>query len=239
MTSDSWKSLIIKIMLMILTPLAAQLHLSMGAADLADIVVLIYGVYRSSGMKLVPHAAVAIDPHTPQDAAAPVGANVAGKVVGALLVAFALSFLIAVLSDHALALDGTTTPKPVAQKAAAPSNPFQTFIDQMNKRAAAINAFTLDDATAAMDMAKDDPTGLACYTAIANKLTVNGGVTNLLPKKLGLLQLIEAARLAKLKISAINTGTDPIVSACAPLILDANATLLMLTGQGAAAGVLF
>jgi hypothetical protein len=108
MTPDSWKSLIIKILLMILTPLAAQLHLSAGpsdlsaiAADLADLAVLLYGVYRTYGTKNVPHNSVAIAPHTPQDAAAPVGASAAGKVVGALLIAFALSFLVAAPSAQA------------------------------------------------------------------------------------------------------------------------------------------
>jgi hypothetical protein len=114
---------------------------------------------------------------------------------------------------------------------AAPVNPLQTFLDQINKKAAAINNFTLADAQAAMVMAKDDPTGLACYTAIANKLqsTTPG---NIVPKGLGLLQLMETARLAKLQIAGIQSGTDPVVSGCAALILDANTTLLMLAGQG-------
>lgn len=102
MTADSWKSLIIKILLMILTPLAAQLHLSMGptdltaiAADLADLAVLAYGVYRSSGMKLVPHASVAIG--KPAEVVTNMikgdQATVTGKIVGALLVAMALALL--------------------------------------------------------------------------------------------------------------------------------------------------
>lgn len=102
MNSDAMKSLAIKVAVMILTALATQLHVSGGAGDitalatdLVDAGFLIYGVYRSYGMKIVPHSAVAIDPHTPQDARAPVGANVAGKVVGALLIASALSAFLA------------------------------------------------------------------------------------------------------------------------------------------------
>lgn len=63
MTNDAWKSLIVKVLLMILTPLAAQLHFNDGAtlaafaADLADIAVLLYGVYSHWGMDKV--AAVA------------------------------------------------------------------------------------------------------------------------------------------------------------------------------------
>ena len=82
-----------------------------------------------------------------------------------------------------------------------------------------------------MTMAANDPVGLACYTAIANRIQ-NAGAGNIMPKSLGLLQLIETARLAKLQISAVQTGTDPVVQGCAGLILDANTTLLMLTGQG-------
>jgi len=45
--------------------------------------------------KYIPQDAVAIEPHTPQDAAAPIGASAAGKVIGALLFALLLPFLLA------------------------------------------------------------------------------------------------------------------------------------------------
>jgi hypothetical protein len=59
MTNDAWKSLIVKILLMVLTPLAAQLHINDGvslgaiAADGADIIVLLYGIYSHWGMDKV------------------------------------------------------------------------------------------------------------------------------------------------------------------------------------------
>ena len=103
MNNEMWKSLIIKILLMILTPLAAQLHVTYGASDLpalatdlADILVLVYGMYRSSGMKLVPHASVMI--HKDDIIGSPVvGATVAlkgniGQVVGAIAVLFLAGF---------------------------------------------------------------------------------------------------------------------------------------------------
>lgn len=160
-------------------------------------------------------------------------------VAKVLIAAFLLAALFA---PSAFAQSGTLRPlKPVAAKTAASApttpaapavNPLQSFLDQVNKKAAAINAFTLADAQAAMTMAANDPVGLSCYTAIAAKLQANGAVS-LIPQSLGLLQLIEAARLAKLQASAIATGVDPVVSGCAGLILDANTTLLMLEGQGA------
>jgi hypothetical protein len=112
MNSDAMKSLAIKVAVMILTSIATRLHISGGAGDitalatdLVDAGFLLYGVYRSYGMKIEPHSAVAIDPHTPQDARAPVGANVAGKVIGALLIAFVLS---AFLAPGAFAADVAT-----------------------------------------------------------------------------------------------------------------------------------
>lgn len=104
-----WKSLIIKILLMILTPLSVQLHLNMGAAslsaiasDLADLIVLGYGLYRSSGMRLVPHHAIVVDPMvtpanalnksaTVQTAAGPI----TGKIIPVLIFAFAVSAFLA------------------------------------------------------------------------------------------------------------------------------------------------
>lgn len=137
-------------------------------------------------------------------------------------------------------------PRPAAASATAPAatsatpaNPLQGLLDLINKKAAALNAFTVADAQAAITMATGpnpaqpiDPAGLACYQAVATKLQTSqpGAV---LPKSLGALQLLEAARLAKLQVTAIQSGNDPVVIACAPLILDAQTTLLMLAGQGA------
>jgi hypothetical protein len=69
----------------------------------------LWSIYSNFNSKLVPKDSVVIEPHTPSDAAAPVGANVAGKVIAVLLVAFALSFLVAIPSAMAQA------PKPRPQ----------------------------------------------------------------------------------------------------------------------------
>ncbi len=59
MTKDAWVSLLVKILLMVLTPLAAKLHMDDGATltafstDIADLVVLGYGVYSHYGMNKV------------------------------------------------------------------------------------------------------------------------------------------------------------------------------------------
>ena len=59
MTRDAWISLLVKVLLMILTPLAAQLHINDGASltaiatDIADLIVLGYGVWSHYGMDKV------------------------------------------------------------------------------------------------------------------------------------------------------------------------------------------
>lgn len=199
----------------------------------------IWSIYANINSKLVhadsAAAKVATIEETHPVDALNAASRLAEKVAAVLIVAFAASLFLA--STSAMAAD---KPVPALKPAVAVStaNPLQSFFDGLQKKAAAINAFTLADAQAAMVMAASDPVGLACYTAIANKLQ-SGSSGNLIPKSLGLLQLIEAGRLAKLQISAVQTGVDPVVQGCAGLILDANTTLLMLTGQGVigAAGI--
>lgn len=157
-------------------------------------------------------------------------AQAAAKVAAVLLVALMLS---AVLMPSSFAATKAKAKAAPAATTIPLTNPLQSFLDQINQKVSAINALTLTDAQAAMQMAANDPVGLACYTAVANKLQAAqtaGG--SLVPKSLGVLQLIETARLAKLQISGIQNGTDPVVAGCAPLILDVNTTLLMLAGQG-------
>ena len=62
MNSDEIKSLIVKVLLVILSPLAAKFHtdgntVSAIVTDLADAGILIYGVYSHWNMKKVPEAA--------------------------------------------------------------------------------------------------------------------------------------------------------------------------------------
>lgn len=67
MTNDVWKSLIIKVLVMVFTALSTHLHLNFSehetlamSSDLATILILGYGFWRSYGSKLVPHNSVAI-----------------------------------------------------------------------------------------------------------------------------------------------------------------------------------
>ena len=109
MTSDTTKSLAIKLLIMGLTALAAHLHISVPdaqiyafATDAADAAVLLYGWYRSFGMKLVPHNSTALDiPPIAMPAKGATAQNITAKVVGALL---ALLFLPAMI-DAARASD--------------------------------------------------------------------------------------------------------------------------------------
>jgi hypothetical protein len=192
MTADSWKSLIIKILLMILTPLAAQLHLSMGptdlaaiAADLADLAVLAYGVYRSSGMKLVPHASVAIE--KPAEVVTNMikgdQATVTGKIVGALLVALALSLLALPQGASAVTLTGNAQADLAAARAAKAKPAVQSPTDVLTKimndiskvKAEVIDGTVADIKAADADAATllnstdsgsfKDPIAHACYPA--------------------------------------------------------------------------
>jgi hypothetical protein len=65
MNSDEIKSLLVKVLMMVLTALATQLHANLGATsilaiatDSADLLVLAYGIYSHWNMKKVPEAAV-------------------------------------------------------------------------------------------------------------------------------------------------------------------------------------
>lgn len=96
-----------------------------------------------------------------------------------------------------------------------------------------IQQFTAADLTAAIAMAQaqnpPDTAAVTCYTAVLG--IVNGGVANPLPNGLGVFQGLQAARDAKQLLASLNSTTGPLYAfntACAPIILDAQNTLLML-----------
>ena len=68
MNSDEIKSLVVKVLILVLTSLATALHLDPTATsifpalatDLADAGVLLYGVYAHWNMKKVPETAVVV-----------------------------------------------------------------------------------------------------------------------------------------------------------------------------------
>lgn len=100
MNSSEIQSLIVKILLMVLSPVAAKYHVDGNlvpaiAADVADLLVLAYGVYSHWNMKKVPELSTAVV-LVPAGGSGPLpvgsGVALAGgttvKVVGALLAGF-------------------------------------------------------------------------------------------------------------------------------------------------------
>jgi hypothetical protein len=180
--SIDWKSLIIKILLMVITPAAAQLHLNLGAgslyaiaADLADLIVLGYGVYRSKGMKLVPHHALVVDPiitpanvgnanATVQTAAG----NVVGKIVGTVLLAFVISAFLA--GDPAMAQSAVKrVPATSANAVAASGQLLPLTGNGAADLANLLKRFTIAPAPTTSDEIQTTP----CDFTIFSKLTVD------------------------------------------------------------------
>jgi hypothetical protein len=224
--SEMWKSLLIKILLMILTPLAVQLHIQSGvvnlpaiAADIADLLLAAFSVYRSSGMKLAPHSGIVVSPISSDGTGSNVitagdhinfktvgGANITAKVVGALLIGFLL------FAGDAKAAALTKTQ--------ATQNPI-----------AVIQNFTVTDLQAALDdaTANNDIAAISCYTALIP--IVQSGITNPLPKGVGAFQLLQKARDLKAIAANLQSPNGPLAKlniACAPLLIDAQNTLIQL-----------
>lgn len=66
MNGDEIQSLIVKVLLMVLTPLAAKFHIDGSttagiATDVASLAVLGYGIYSHWNMKKVPEKAVVVN----------------------------------------------------------------------------------------------------------------------------------------------------------------------------------
>jgi hypothetical protein len=105
-------------------------------------------------------------------------------------------------------------------KTAAVANPitvFQTFTE------ADLNA-ALADATA-----NNDAAAAACYSALLP--IVQSGVANPFPTGLGGFQLLQKARDAKALVANLQSPNGPLAKlnvACAPLVLDAQNTLIQL-----------
>lgn len=175
-----------------------------------------WSIYSHWNMKKVPENAVAVDPHTAQDARAPVGASAAGKVVGVLLVAFTVSLFLA--PDPSMA-QGSASGKKVT-KAQAVANPITV-----------VQTFTVDDLTAALAdaQANNDTAAANCYSALLP--IVKSGVANPFPKGLGGFQLLQKARDAKALAASLQSPNGPLAQlniACAPLVMDVQNTLIQL-----------
>lgn len=217
--NEAYKSLAIKIVLMVLTTIAGQLHLKYGATDMVaiatdavDLGFLIYSLWRVNGMKLVPHDSLAVK----QVSGEPISIDALNsqnspivKVVGALLLAILLSQFV-----------------PVDRANAATANPLSV-----------LQKFTTDDLQAALldAQANKDIAAVNCYTALIP--LVQSGVANPLPKGLGAFQALQKARDLKAMLANLQSPNGPLASlniACAPLVMDVQTTLIQLGVSGAA-----
>lgn len=122
-------------------------------------------------------------------------------------------------------------PKPAAV-AAAPAGKVTMNQVQANP-IALIQKFTVSDLQAALADAQGqtppDTVAAACYTALIP--VVQSGVANPLPSGPGLFQAVQKARDAKALLANLQSPTGPLAElnqACAPLILDAQTTLIQL-----------
>ena len=109
---------------------------------------------------------------------------------------------------------------------------------------AVLQTFTVGDLQTALADAQGqtppDTTSAQCYTALIPM--VAAGVNNPLPAGLGVFQALQKARDAKALLANIQSPNGPLASlniACAPLVLDAQNTLIQLgivAGSVAATG---
>lgn len=244
MNKDEIVSLIVKILLMVLSPIAVKYHLdgntmSAIAADIADAAVLGFSIWSHWNQKKVPETSIAIAPTSPSaQAAMPVGTSTAlGKVVGMLLACIVLG-LLATPSFAETALQKAAQRNDANKVAVSPlvaASPAGkvTQAAAVNNPLAALQTFTVDDLQAALTDAQaqvpPDQAAINCYTALIP--IVQTGVANPLPQGLGGFQLLQKLRDAKAAAANIQSPSGPLAQlniACAPLVLDVQNTLIQL-----------
>jgi hypothetical protein len=139
-----------------------------------------------------------------------------------LTVVKSLAFLIAAGALLALAVPAHAATKGKPTTAQAQVNPLLV-----------VQQFTVDDLNAAIADANaqnpPDKVAAACYQALLP--IVQGGVANPLPASLGVFQALQKARDAQALIANMQSPTGPLAginAACAPLVLQAQNTLVQL-----------
>ncbi len=122
---------------------------------------------------------------------------------------------------------------PVAPATSAPAAGQLSATQVQQNPLLLIKNFAVSDLQAALADANaqtpPDTSAAACYTALI--AVVQSNVANPLPAGPGLFQALQKARDAKALIANLQSPTGPLSSlntACAPLVMDANATLLAL-----------
>lgn len=232
--NDELKGLLVKVGLAVMTALATKLHLDPSlnsiypalAADLADVIILGYGIYNARGMKKVPvdaHVTVAgLTVSAPGDtkAATMAPVDIAGKLGTGLIGFFVLLSLYggdAQAQTKTKLFGGTVTS----------GNPLTGALDKLK-------AFTVSDLTAALDDARanNDPSA-ACWEAL---IPVVESQQNPLPSQLGAAVALQKARDLQRKIKA--GIPDAINSACAPILWDAQQVLLKFGVRATMLGIL-
>jgi len=124
------------------------------------------------------------------------------------------------------------TPAFAQNRGAAPGAKLTTAAVQSNPLAL-IKTFTVADLQAALADAKaqtpPDTAAANCYAALLT--VVQSNVANPLPAGPGIFQALQKARDAKAVLANLQSPTGPLAglnTACAPLVIDAQNTLLML-----------
>lgn len=175
------------------------------------------------------------------------------KVVGALLIGFLIlhatsSYAMAQTPDrqafmhaytphiivHPVRLAANTTPLPHPKPAAATSVPGKLTATQVQTDPIMLlQQFTTSDLQAALADANaqtpPDTTSAMCYSALLT--VVNSPLTNPLPSQAGIFLALQKARDAQAFLASLQSPNGPLSSlnvACAPLVMNVNATLLAL-----------
>jgi hypothetical protein len=227
MNSDEIKSLVVKILLVVFSSLAAKYHISGDtvtaiASDVADLAVVSYGIYDHWNMKKVAETA---------------------KVVGAVLFAFLLIEGWGGLSAQAANTLPMPKPKPAFAALGPSAKQTLTAAQVQQNPLVLLQQFTAGDLTEALSLANaqtpPDTTAAACYTqllTIVNGLNPSGSTT--LPNDIGAFTALQAARDAQSMMANMQAANGPLAAlnmACAPLVLSVQNTLI---GLGIGAGVI-
>ena len=242
MNSDEIKSLVVKILLVVFSSLAAKYHISGDtvtavASDVADLGVIGYGIYDHWNMKKVAETA---------------------KVVGALLFVFlvmqscggfASSSAMAATVVHKQKIAQTAIPLPLpkpATVAAAPATAIMAARKQVPLATAQTNLISVIEAFSVTDLQNaladanaqtpPDTAAAACWQALLN-LKGNSGL-NPLPTTAGAFEFIQKGRDDKALLAGLLSPTgplSPVLTACAPIVIDVKTTII---GLGLAGGVI-
>ena len=223
MNSDEIQSLIVKLLLMILTPIATKYHIDGNlvpaiAADVASLVVLGYGIFAHWNMKKVPQNSTAVET---DGVPLPVGSNLppsamAAKVVGALLMGF-------LISQHFLVTAAFAQPKLTGNPVADVQSAFgtaQTSIATFLTRLADIDgAVTLSTQIPGLQ----DNVGKACWSQFAPIQALIKA--HPLPLTFRVASDVEAARLAALAMNQVCANPN-----CGQMFLDATNAAAAISG---------